>query len=177
MIDYELLGKVLSEYLNWDYKYVETPWLVTEKVVRGTLPEWFEPIRAYPTLDDKNCLVGSAEQGFLSLDLPYDTDFVSVTPCFRNEPEVTRLNHTYFMKIELFRRTKEKLDAEALMYDARRFMQRYCNSEIRVLETTEGFDLTLNGYEIGSYGFREHIDFGSWAYGTGLALPRFSQVR
>lgn len=56
-------------------------------------------------------------------------------------------------------------------------MSLHTEHKIEVVDTDEGFDLQLGGIEIGSYGKRHHDSFGPWAYGTGLALPRFSVAK
>ena len=37
-------------------------------------------------------------------------------------------------------------------------------------------DLEIAGIEVGSYGIRHHELVGHWAFGTGLAEPRYSQA-
>jgi hypothetical protein len=44
---------------------------------------------------------------------------------------------------------------------------------LTIVKTEIGHDIELNGIEIGSYGWRQNQDI-IWAYGTGLAEPRFS---
>ena len=41
------------------------------------------------------------------------------------------------------------------------------------ISTDEGYDIVLNGIEVGSYGIRQHENL-RWIYGTGIAEPRFS---
>jgi hypothetical protein len=63
-------------------------------------------------------------------------------------------------------------DAE---YYHKRFSRLHNNSSVDIVATDEGYDININGIEVGSYGFREIGDF-MWVYGTGLAEPRFSQA-
>jgi hypothetical protein len=42
-------------------------------------------------------------------------------------------------------------------------------------KTDIGWDLTLGGEEIGSYGYRT-FEGHQWVYGTGLAEPRFTTL-
>lgn len=39
--------------------------------------------------------------------------------------------------------------------------------------TTDGYDITYKGIELGSYGMRK-CEFLEWVYGTGCAEPRLS---
>jgi hypothetical protein len=48
-----------------------------------------------------------------------------------------------------------------------------CGVDATLFATQEGSDLMYKGLELGSYGMRMTPDI-SIAYGTGLALPRFS---
>jgi aspartyl-tRNA synthetase len=47
----------------------------------------------------------------------------------------------------------------------------------KVVKTDFGFDIELNGIELGSYGIRRNQENKLlWIHGTGLAEPRFSNV-
>lgn len=151
---------------------VEVPWIVPRSVMRITCPDDDRIIRA----SDLGDLVGSAEQSFLALQrdgLPPGR-YVACTPCFRNEPVLDDLHRLTFMKVELYQTvdvTDEKLDA---MIDAALRVFRWLGAEhLETVPTEEGFDLMLNGVEIGSYGIRR-IPGHAWIYGTGLAEPRFT---
>ncbi|UIS25232.1 putative RNA polymerase alpha subunit C-terminal domain protein [Erythrobacter phage vB_EliS-L02] len=135
----------------------------------------------HPWREDRgNCLVGSAEQGFLSMNLPPDA-YVGVTPCFRWERHNDLLTRDYFMKVELFV-TSEEADLGHVMSDACEVMRIIGDDRdgacptIDVVETEEGFDAMLGGVEVGSYGERA-TSSQAWIYGTGLALPRFSVAK
>lgn len=125
-------------------------------------------------------LVGSAEQGFLQLVLDdkledrYAT-YMSDGPCFRPLDEGrSPYHHGYFYKLELF-----CLDCEdrwaPFLETAREFFQAHTDKKVKTVRTEEGFDLEIDGIEVGSYG-RRMVGPLDWSYGTGLALPRFSQV-
>lgn len=187
-IDYKLLGQALGEYEKRGYRYVEVPWTVTEEYIRATLPEQFyslqmglpvingtNPDELYPCRED-NHLVGSAEQGFLSLNLPGGA-YVGVTPCYRVEPYFDLFHRPMFMKIELFV-TVPYTEPERVMTDAKEVMSLYLPTGSRIDEkkTPEGYDLEISGVEVGSYGIRSFRDT-TWVYGTGLALPRFSVTK
>lgn len=59
-----------------------------------------------------------------------------------------------------------------VLLDANRFFNRYANTCIT--KQQEGFDIEVDGVEIGSYGFRRMPDGVPYTYGTGVAEPRFS---
>ena len=52
-------------------------------------------------------------------------------------------------------------------------MRRHSKNSVDVVPTKEGYDLMINGIEVGSYGLRMGNGY-EWVYGTGLAEPRFS---
>lgn len=85
------------------------------------------------------------------------------------------------MKVELYR--TDVTDTEAL-YEmigcAEAFFKKYnwpvCPQQnVTRLITPQGIDLLINGVEVGSYGIRTLGGF-SWIYGTGVALPRYTQA-
>lgn len=176
-IDYRLLGYAVQFYRDCHYTYVEVPWMVDGEFIRATLPEGSSyrlqvaNVQTLENLYDGDFLVGSAEQGFLSLDLPPGM-YVGCTPCFRDEPKTDLLYQDTFMKVELFN-TLPNASVIQTVQDAKRFFRRFIGVSPDEIETAEGTDLMLAGIEIGSYGERTHGDL-RWVYGTGLALPRFS---
>lgn len=183
-IDYRLLGAALGEYEARGYRYVEVPWIVPKSDIRATLPSPIPFIEAVLHQDDDDDmshtayrslggLVGSAEQGFLSMDLP-NGEYCGITPCFRYEPVTNLFYQTGFMKLELFINHSDG-DFLRVATDAMEVMSILADglSEIKLVKTEEGVDLELAGIEIGSYGTRSFDGF-QWTYGTGLALPRFS---
>lgn len=169
-IDWHLIGQAVDHY-RWDcgYEYVEVPYAVPTNIIRMTLPPQYEPDYVLGL----GCLVGSAEQSLLSLDLP-EGKYMAVSPCFRPEPVLNELYQRHFMKVELLQIGPVYLNPIQMLTDAQRFMSRYARTEI--LRTDEGFDLTVADIEVGSYGYRE-ADGRRWACGTGLALPRFDVAR
>lgn len=191
-VDYKLLGKALGEYEKRGYQYVEVPWTVTEACIRATLPETCPAFAmaivehqapdTYHEFGAASRLVGSAEQGFLSLDLKPGA-YVGVTPCFRYEPTGDDFLHrTAFMKVELFVRIPFDKDEanmtpgtaiDHVLTDAQEVMGLLAGRKPEVVTTPEGFDLEIGGIEVGSYGERTFQE-QRWLYGTGLALPRFS---
>lgn len=184
-IDYGLLGHAFDRYVAKGYTPVEVPWLVGIEHIKATAPASCKSFElAHRQTYDKlvrvngpNHFVGSAEQSFLSLDLPAGR-YVGVTPCFRDEYRYDKWHQQYFMKIELFVRTENPiLEVLTVMRDAEDVMGPLTTEILNGQATDEGYDLMLNGIEVGSYGSRSHPDFGSWVYGTGLALPRFTSAR
>lgn len=163
-VDWTLLAKAYDFYKSLGYRYVELPWLQSVEAVRVTAPSEDSIIRT--NLNDL-ALIGSAEQAFIAMDLPRGRYF-SVSPCFRVERE-DALHQTQFIKLELFQNYHD--DWLELLQDARVFFAKHVYTSIK--ETAEGYDLEANGIEVGSYGIRSHNNL-HWAYGTGLALPRFS---
>lgn len=167
-IDWMLLADAVQRYTWVGYEYVEVPYAVPEEIVRLTLPAQYVSDQV-PGL---GTLVGSAEQSLLSMDLP-DGQYVAVSPCFRPEPVLNEFYQRHFMKVELFQLGRF-MDPIRMREHAHLFMSEFAHVE--VLETPEGWDLTVAGIEVGSYGFRESGG-RRWACGTGLALPRFDVAR
>lgn len=185
-IDYNLLGKALCAYEQRGYRYVEVPWIVPKSLIRTTLPAPTPFIEAVLHQDDDDDmshtsysslggLVGSAEQALVGMELDPGL-YCAITPCFRHEQATGFFYQTGFMKLELFANGPSD-DYDMLMKDARDIMGRHTDHFVEVVETDDGHDLHLGGIEIGSYGNRYYEGLGPWAYGTGLALPRFSVAR
>lgn len=176
-VEYALLGEALEFYEGEDYRYVETPWAVSKETVDITCPN--PDFSAH--VKHLGHLVGSAEQSFLHLDLQGQLGkgrFVACTPCFRLGDMEDDLHFPTFMKIELYDNTyASDTGWKAMLADALELAIRLGAPEDALCqeETAEGRDLMLGGIEIGSFGLRQHNDH-IWSYGTGLALPRFSQA-
>lgn len=168
-IDWKLLGIAVDHYERLGYRYVEVPYAVPEEIIRLTLPSQYDA----PGVEPFGCLVGSAEQSLLHLDLPPGV-YVACSPCFRPEPVLNELYQYHFMKVELFQTGHGFLNPMKMLMDAHDFMSRYAKLEVE--RTDVGKDLTVAGIEVGSYGLRE-AGGRTWACGTGLALPRFDAAR
>ncbi len=179
-IDYALLGRAVHHYKLIGYEYVEVPWAVDDIYVDTTCPTHDRTLmveRRYDApgdapRDETLSLVGSAEQGFLAMDLSPGL-YVGVTPCFRVEDKHDLLYQPWFMKVELFD-NRDQLDGLKLLTDAQRFMQSETKAPVTSIITKVGVDLMIGGIEVGSYGGRTIGNLRPWRYGTGLALPRFS---
>lgn len=160
MIEWGLLGSAIRFYeTKRGYNYVEVPWMVAPEIARQTFP-------GEPLWCGDEALIGSAEQGFLALEIEPGAKLVACSPCFRNEPTVDELHRRWFMKVELYR---EGHHLDAVLDDALAFFD---VDEPEILGTADGVDLLINGVEIGSYGERT-VGGRQWTYGTGLALPRY----
>lgn len=199
-IDYELLGLAVGQYKLRGYQYVEAPWVVEDEAVRVTLPEWCPVLKLgqhvgsglYERWPNDSALVGSAEQALISMGLPAGA-YMAVTPCFRYEEHTDLFTQDYFMKLELFvtdsfdKHSGRTIEATVgrVMDDAAEVMAFLGDIRPNTLATAEGFDLTIGGVEVGSYGYRHTDCFQTpgiegglnWVYGTGLALPRFSVAK
>jgi hypothetical protein len=154
MIDYRALAEALAFYQAHHFKRVELPWTASEA---AQLHTWGS--RAF--------LVGSAEQAFL--DQPPEFDAVAITPCFRwGDAGKSKLHMPYFMKVELWSRTRTPAMLAGLA-------QEFLGGMIVV--TPDGLDIELNGIEVGSYGCRVDLQDREYCYGTGLAEPRWSLAK
>lgn len=171
-IDWRMLADAIAYYERIGYTYVEVPYAVSKDIIRLTLPPEYDD--AVQPVEPFGCLVGSAEQSLLSMDLPPQDGlgYVACSPCFRPEPVLNELYQFHFMKVELFQ--TDNLNPIRMLLDAQMFMNRFALTE--VVRTDQGKDLTVDGIEVGSYGFRS-AEGRKWACGTGLALPRFSVAR
>jgi hypothetical protein len=175
-IDYSLLGSSLRYYIDLGYQYVEAPWVCGLDTIKQTCPNESKILKC----STQTGLVGSAEQGLLEMvswGNIFDNPVVACGPCFRlGEPD-TPYHQDHFMKIELGVMANSieyaELCCKNFIRDAVGLFSQY--TDVTVVPTDDGFDCEVNGIEIGSYGVRK-IDQGYWVYGTGLALPRFSQT-
>jgi hypothetical protein len=174
-VDWARLAAAMKFYEGLGYRVVEVPWWVPRSVSSITCPDP-APVMSIPGIGD---LVGSAEQSFLHMqgqDSLAAGRFVACTPCFRNEPRVDALHRKRFMKVELYVNADVGRRAlESLFSDAWAFMRTQVGfaSDLHRVPTEEGWDIELGTVEVGSYGLRTHGTH-VWAYGTGVAEPRFS---
>jgi seryl-tRNA synthetase len=181
VIDYKLVARAIEAYEDEGYRYVETPWLVGESALKATLPSDRHGFHlGNPVREPRHHhLVGSAEQGFLQMMLHGELQpgrYCSAGPCFRDEPVVDEQHQISFFKVELihYLSPQEKFGHPRVMaHHADVVMWRIFDKEYPTVcvATESGYDLTVNGVEVGSYGAREHAGH-RWVYGTGLALPR-----
>lgn len=173
-IDWHLLSRAKDYYSGLGYNYVETPWIADIEAVAATYHS--------PRFDvDGGCLVGSGEQGLLQLAHQGKITpgkWMTISPCFRDEPVYDNLHQKQFIKLELMRLgdyTDSSFEMVAEAADLFRMLRPNCL--FHMVSTSEGVDLEHRGVEVGSYGWRGAVIYGRrycWTYGTGLALPRFS---
>lgn len=186
-VDWGLIADATKYYQSNGFGYIETPWVTSIDSLKITCPmnENIYTVGGHGNLAKHlyGGLVGSAEQGFIELSLEDKIQvgrrYVSAGPCFRNET-VDKLHQTQFFKVELFCKTneQEKASAEAKHMLSAAYSYMVLKSPVRpeVVDEGHGWDIIINDIEVGSYGYRYHEDIGYWAYGTGLAEPRFTQA-
>jgi hypothetical protein len=183
MIDYVLIGKVIDQYKELGFKFIDVPWAVSKEAIDATIPE----SRKYYKFD-YNYLVGSAEQSFIQMMLDGKLEsgsYMAATPCFRDNFE-DEFHQKCFFKVELIKvldiMDKESVGPHSLPYIdgmvrmVTSVLCQYTQKEISCRDTKDGVDLEIDCIEIGSYGKREYKNF-SWIYGTGIAEPRFSSIK
>lgn len=204
VIEWDLLGKALAFYQSKGFTYVEAPWAVDDATVEITAApeEWRAPGRmGLGTLvgSAEQSFLHLARRGKLK-----PGRYVACTPCFRPAEIVDETHWPYFMKIELIdlhppcapTEFQVEINDEGAAIKLGQHItgvihMLQCAGEcfrdlgatpdmLATLQTEQGVDIMLNGHEVGSYGLRAHeYEDGSiveWTYGTGLALPRFSQA-
>jgi hypothetical protein len=188
-IEWRLLSQALEHYRRIGYDQVETPWVIPKPYMDGTKPHDHETFELHQGQFTKQHheLVGSAEQGFVYMKaqnlLPSGDQFMSVSPCFRVE-HFDETHLPWFMKLELFINDTNPERLEYMIEDCVAMFETlndrdYCPFEkIEVVRVGDTFDIEMNGIEIGSYGIRRHFNRAEgYIYGTGIALPRFTQAR
>lgn len=181
IIDYEMLSIAVKHFRALNYTQIEVPWLIDPAVDSLTRPADKRPFYVH-TLDKNLC--ASGEQGFLNVvdQLPFDLPFFTVTPCFRDDV-VDELHVKQFMKLELGAKSSQNNEhfMKLFMLDASNLYYYYFPQlDLERVKTDAGIDINAVivadvKIELGSYGLRTLKD-GWWVYGTGLALPRASQV-
>lgn len=183
-LDWKRIIQSASFYHTLGYQQVEVPWLVERKFAMATCPH-----ERYLVSTDLGDLVGSAEQGFIQQDylgLLGKGKFQAITPCFRKEEVLDDRHQNTFLKLELYVNDGDLFEAMEDMAKNARTVARGFVHELTtgtgiilptpVLEEMDGgYDLTMGGIELGSFGVRsfEHV---SWAFGTGHAEPRLSST-
>jgi hypothetical protein len=191
-IDYLKINAALVFYKSLGYSYIEVPWMVNEIDIEETLPARNFRLEVHGELDgsmhsmeigcteNNGCLIGSAEQGFVHLmrrgDIGPGERWVSASPCFRREQKEYEAGmlQPYFFKVELVEVTPVPQAAvDRMVAEAIRCFRTF-GGWPKAVTTEHGVDLMLGNIEVGSYGYRESPDGHRWAYGTGLAEPRFS---
>jgi elongation factor P--beta-lysine ligase len=178
-INWSHIGDAIEFYKNHGFEYIDTPWYIDVNTIMITCP-FPNSIALVDTHNSSKLgLVGSAEQGFLQLAKDgkiTNKNYVSCGPCFRLE-EIDATHQPQFMKVELFSLCKDEQQAHdakrQMMYAAFKFLA-IDDTCPHIIRTGDGYDIEINNIEVGSYGVRHHKDIGWWAYGTGLAEPRYA---
>ncbi len=187
-VNYFRLAQAHNAWTSKGYRYVDVPYWVSKRAIEMTfpddiLPDWGRfPVEGTEHYHgEPQYLVGSAEQSFCQIMLDGNLPagrYCAITPCFRDEIE-DDLHHRHFMKLEIIDTTGDVGALSNILGYARDIFADLVNVgfdeplPLKIIEYQGGYDYELDGVEIGSYGFREAEGFG-WAYGTGLAEPRFS---
>lgn len=194
VIDWSIIAKIIEFHTDKVGRtYIEVPWLVSDEALMITHPK----DKAVATqLGFYTNIVGSAEQSFIQMmidDKLNAGQYITASPCFRNDPE-DKLHQRHFFKIELInvlpaepgsgRRhsTESEVQFMALraldgLYEVTHYSE---HDRFGIVRTHEGLDITLNGIEVGSYGYRTAVLGGCprhWIYGTAIAEPRYSIAR
>ncbi len=174
MINYSILHECELYYSNLGYQRIEVPWMVSEYVDKVTKPE---SVPSFKIEVNQKCLVASGEQSFLELYMKRylpKGKFFTTTPCFRYELR-DDLHCKTFMKSEVI--ITDAVNEETLLElvnQALLFFQYYL-PDAKVVKTEIGYDIEINGNELGSYGIRS-CEFLDWIYGTACAEPRLSRL-
>jgi hypothetical protein len=187
---YRNLIYAIKYYEKCGFKWLDVPWAVSREAILMTRPPHIkgEPM-SYVAGDQTFYPVASAEQSFLQMQMDaiakgerMNGSYVTMSPCFRNEPVLDDLHQPYFLKVELIswdKITREDMDkmvaGARLLFEENLWVDCVRNDDPDPIGLV-AYDLvtTHSKIELGSYGIREHPMVGRWLYGTGLAEPRYS---
>lgn len=179
-INYKLLLEAINYYEKHGFKYLEMPWLISPDISSITKPDSCKHFY----INDK-VLVASGEQSFLQEIANNNLGpgrYCCLTPCFRDEKNLSKTHRQYFMKVELIevrRSIEDPLNdyQQDSLDDMINLCWLFLSSYVKcdIIKTDIGYDIiSHNGLELGSYGIREHPKVGQWIYATGCAEPRTS---
>lgn len=172
-IDYAKIASAIEFYKGRGFEYIDVPWAVTETAMNVTKPANSDSF----VFDGFTDLVASAEQSFIQLmiddKLPKGR-YCAVTPCFRDEHNLSDSTRKCFLKVELIDSFDTSFfNLKRTVSIASSFFKLYIK-DVEIVKTEIGFDIVSNGLELGSYGMRKFLDEHEWIYGTGCAEPRLS---
>lgn len=170
-VDWAKLQAALNYYQENGFTYVEVPWLVSPNITCMTFEKG---AGCFSTT--RGDLIGSAEQGFLSIldSLESNKHYVALTPCFRDEPYLDKYHQYYFMKVELFVKQPKSFKDRLNLFSFLALKLAEENTSRNL-----GFDRDDLKVELAN---RTWLELGSytgndqWACGTGWAEPRWSQA-
>ena len=170
-ISTKLVMEAIKYYSSLGYQMIDVPLVVDQNVSEATKPD------GVPDLSHigGKVYVASAEQSFLQLHkegkLP-DGKYMALTPCYRPERRLSETHYLIFLKLELIEIPSE--NSYKIMHDSLGFFKPLATKETYFEVTKDGEDIICGDVELGSYGVRHTLDGTSYAYGTGIAEPRFS---
>lgn len=166
-IDWKLLYEAKAFYEALGFEYVEVPWIVHQSVTNATFD-------GMPHRTQHGDLVGSAEQSFIQMILLGELlpgKYQAITPCFRSDV-LDETHESHFMKLELIDMVRPN-NWRTMACLVEGFMQSHIPTRVVDIDESQCDIETPDGIELGSYGRRD-VGSVSFAYGTGLAEPRFS---
>lgn len=170
-IDLKSMYDAISFYKGKGFEPVSVPYIVEKEFNDYTKPDSEKDQKQHLGLE----YVASAEQSFIKMLLEGNLKgnaYQALTPCFRPEKNLSESHQQVFLKLELFAKD-DWLDF--MIEDCFEFFTAK-GFPVDIVKTDIGYDIELNGIEIGSYGLRE-VEGYIFTYGTGLAEPRFSYAR
>jgi len=172
-VNFEILSRAMLFYQKKGYKYIDVPWAVSKPIADLTRPPG---ALEFPYRNDM--LVASGEQSFLQLivdgKLPKGK-YICVTPCFRDETDITEGSRWFFMKAELINTSDTSIKALIEMFEcAQEFFNHYLPTNLLTTGHSSYDIMSGEAIELGSYGIRNEPATGPWIYGTGCAEPRLS---
>lgn len=175
-VNTELISRAIQYYTNLGYLPISVPIVIDYDISKFTRPEFVNDL----IHSNSKVYSGSAEQSFLQLmkdNKIKPGKYQALTPCFRDEKTLDDLHLRIFLKLELIHigsNSFRNILTDACIF----FNQNGVKAQIQYLThpilSNNQIDLcTLDGIELGSYGFRTFNEI-PYSYGTGLAEPRFS---
>ena len=170
------LGNAALLYEARGWKWLDAEWAVKDDACRMTLPSGMEATKVTWQNADTMSLVGSAEQSFIDLMLRNSIcsgKWQAITPCFRNESYTEPARRNVFIKLELFLCDMQSEKLQGVISDAAEVMYVITGIMPNRVINEDGYDLEINGIEVGSYGCRK-VNGRPYIFGTGCAEPRMT---
>lgn len=177
-IDLALIHKAIHHYTKMGCWLASVPYLVDPDIMDFTCPDGVIDKRL--THSNGKQYVASAEQSFLQMEKEgrigeNQPPMLALTPCYRDEYVLDDTHLNIFLKLEIFTYNPKFLGMDATLAASMKQFFKKEGLETQIISTLEGFDvLTLEGLELGSFGYRVSPKGVPYVYGTGLAEPRAS---